>query len=143
MLAARLQADGMQVIAACLFEKSIDELKKESATNGPGKLFPIVMDVTKDDSVKNGLEQIKKIVGSSGLHALVNNAGVLRGELFDTTSMDDWNFQLQVNVVGAARVAKMLMPLIVKAQGRIINVASVAGIFGTEGTSAYNARFVI
>jgi len=136
----RLQAAGMKVISACLFEKGAKELQAEAAgASGRGTIKTLVMDVTKDDSVKAALAEIKAYVGNKGLHALINNAGVLRGELLDTMSMDDWNFQLNVNVVGSARVAKAMLPLIVQARGRIINVASVAGIFGTEGTVAYNA----
>jgi len=135
----RLQAAGMKVISACLTEKGAKELQAASTSNGRGTIVSLVMDVSKEDSVKAALAEVKACVGNKGLHALINNAGVLRGELLDTMSMDDWNFQLSVNVVGSARVAKAVLPLIVQARGRIINVASVAGIFGTEGTVAYNA----
>jgi NAD(P)-dependent dehydrogenase (short-subunit alcohol dehydrogenase family) len=63
----------------------------------------------------------------------------LRGEFFDTQAIGDWNLQLQVNVVGCARVAKTMLPLLLEARGRLVNVASVAGLFGTEGTVSYNA----
>jgi len=139
-ISLRLQGAGMRVIAACLTEKGAKDLQAAAtANNGRGTLKTVIMDVTKDDSVKSALTEIKSYVGNKGLFALINNAGVLRGELLDTMSMDDWNFQLAVNVVGSARVAKAMLPLIVQARGRIINVASVAGIFGTEGTVAYNA----
>lgn len=130
----------MRVISCCLTEKGAKELELAAKSNGPGAVQCVLMDVTKEDSVAKALVEIKKLVGADGgVHALINNAGVLRGELFDTMEMKEWDFQLAVNVVGAARVGKALLPLIVKARGRIINVASVAGIFGTEGTVAYNA----
>lgn len=53
--------------------------------------------------------------------------------------MKEWDFQLQVNVIGLARVTKAVLPLLIESKGRVINVASVAGIFGTEGTVSYNA----
>jgi NADP-dependent 3-hydroxy acid dehydrogenase YdfG len=52
------------------------------------------MDVTKEDAVKAALTEIKSYVANKGLFALINNAGVLRGELLDTMSMEDWTFQV-------------------------------------------------
>ena len=129
----------MHVISCCLLEKGAKDLEQAAKANGPGTLNTVLMDVSKEESVAKALVEIKKLVGTRGVHALINNAGVLRGELFDTMEMAQWDFQLGINVVGAARVAKALLPQIIAARGRIINVASVAGIFGTEGTVAYNA----
>merc|ERR1712000_111749 len=140
MISKRLQGLGANVISGCLTEKGKANLQKEADASGSeGKVFAILMDVTKDESVEKALIEIKKIVGSNGLHAIINNAGVLRGEFFDTQSMKEWDFQLQVNVLGLARVTKAVLPLLIESKGRVINVASVAGIFGTEGTVSYNA----
>jgi NAD(P)-dependent dehydrogenase (short-subunit alcohol dehydrogenase family) len=139
--ALRLQARGMKVLAACLTDAGLKSLQADAVRNGPGSLVCVSLDVTKDASVAAAVETIKKALNGQPLHAIINNAGVLRGGLCDTVPVSDWILQLEVNVLGIARITKPLIPLLFAGNGesRIINVASVAGIFATDGTSAYNA----
>jgi NAD(P)-dependent dehydrogenase (short-subunit alcohol dehydrogenase family) len=141
LAALRLQARGLKVIAACLTDSGLKSLQTEATRNGPGSIVCIPLDVTKDASVASAVDAIKKILDGKPLHAIINNAGVLRGGLIDTLPISDWHFQYDVNVLGIARITKPLIPFLFAGNGesRIINVASVAGIFATEATCAYNA----
>jgi NAD(P)-dependent dehydrogenase (short-subunit alcohol dehydrogenase family) len=77
---------------------------------------------------------------SAQLYGLVNNAGLLL-----QTGPAEWtpagNFEkmFAVNVVGAHRVTQSVLPLIRQSQGRIVNVASIAGRIGLPSQSAYCA----
>jgi NAD(P)-dependent dehydrogenase (short-subunit alcohol dehydrogenase family) len=139
--ALRLQARGMKVIAGCLTSDGLASLQAEAAKSQTGTVVCVSLDVTKDASVAAASAVVAKTLGNKGaLHALINNAGVLRGGLVDTMPIGEWSLQLEVNVLGIARITKAMIPhLFAGDASRVINVASVAGIFATESTCAYNA----
>lgn len=74
------------------------------------------------------------------LQVLVNSAGVLSEEIFALTSMDTfWNV-MQTNLGGTVQCCKQAIPLLMASRrGRIINIASIAGMDYSEGLSAYAA----
>jgi NAD(P)-dependent dehydrogenase (short-subunit alcohol dehydrogenase family) len=75
------------------------------------------------------------------LEVLVNNAGILDG-YFSVDEMDEavWRRVLDIDLTGAFLVAKRaLREMLPRGRGRIINMASVAGLNGTGGGAAYIA----
>lgn len=87
---------------------------------------PIAMDITKDESVVDGISQILKEAGS--IDVLVNNAGFgLEGAIEDVP-MDDARYQLEVNVFGAMRLTQLVLPKMRENKyGKIVNISSVGG----------------
>jgi 3-oxoacyl-[acyl-carrier protein] reductase len=74
------------------------------------------------------------------LDVLVNNAGIARDGLAVRMSEEDWDAVLDTNLKGAFLCAKAaLRPMMRARWGRIINVASVAGIMGNAGQANYSA----
>lgn len=72
---------------------------------------------------------------------LVNNAALwrYRSELIDTP-IDVWKKYLDVNVMGTVYVTKAVLPsMLAQNYGRIINVASVAGVYGNKKMAHYSA----
>ena len=63
----------------------------------------------------------------SGLWGLVNNAGVCYFAELEMTSDKLFRKVLDINLFGAVRITKSLLPLIRKAKGRIVNVSSLLG----------------
>lgn len=59
---------------------------------------------------------------------MVNNAGVAVFAETEWCSMDAYNKVIGVNLMGTIRVTKACLPLIRKAQGRVITISSLAGI---------------
>jgi NAD(P)-dependent dehydrogenase (short-subunit alcohol dehydrogenase family) len=71
---------------------------------------------------------------------LVNNAGVARGARLAETDDGLWNEMLAVNLTGAFLCTRAALPALVAAPwGRVVNVASTAGLVGYAGVSAYCA----
>ena len=71
---------------------------------------------------------------------LVNNAGAAESAAFDKTSDALWDRMLAVNVTGAFALCRALIPpMIERGFGRVINVASNAGLTGYAYSSAYCA----
>ena len=71
---------------------------------------------------------------------LVNNAGLAHGGYFLDTPPEVWERIFDVNVAGAAACIREVLPAMVEAgRGRIVNVASMAGLKAFRKTAAYTA----
>eukprot|EP00041_Stephanoeca_diplocostata_P010653 m.169580 g.169580 ORF g.169580 m.169580 type:complete len:329 (+) comp18246_c0_seq3:88-1074(+) len=137
-LVGMLVKDGHGVFAGVFLSKSVGELSTEY--EGRGKVVPVQVDVTSEDSVRAAAEFIAEYLKGSGLDGVVNNAGLLvtPGPV-EWTPIEAYRRMLDVNVIGLASVTKSVLPLIRKARGRIVNVASIAGRVGLPGQPAYCA----
>jgi 3-oxoacyl-[acyl-carrier protein] reductase len=75
-----------------------------------------------------------------GLHILVNNAGLTHDDLIMRMSEEAWDSVLDVDLRGAFLCSKAaLRPMVRQRWGRIINIASVAGLVGNAGQANYAA----
>jgi NAD(P)-dependent dehydrogenase (short-subunit alcohol dehydrogenase family) len=71
---------------------------------------------------------------------LVNNAGVSSSAPIARTTLADWQAQLGVNATGAFLCTRAAMPgMLERGRGRIVTVASTAGVTGAKYTAAYTA----
>jgi len=73
-----------------------------------------------------------------GLDALVNNAGVAASGDIDTFSIKDFQWAVDINLMGAVKGCHVCVPLLKDSKGLLINVASMAGLLHMGGMSAYN-----
>ncbi len=71
---------------------------------------------------------------------LVNNAGVAHSSALHRTSLDDWNRVMAVNVTGTFLCTRAFLPSMLEhKRGRVVNVASIAGLAGAKYIAAYTA----
>jgi len=87
-------------------------------------------------------KMIKFCLDSFGhLDILVNNAGVTRDNLLALMKEEEWQAVIDTNLTGVFNCCRAaLRPLLKRKQGgRIINIASVAGIYGNSGQTNYAA----
>jgi len=114
-----LAQNGYNVYGAARRIEKMQDLK-------PYGIKPIAMDITKNASVEDGINQVLKETGS--IDILVNNAGFgMEGAIEDVT-MDDARYQLEVNVFGAMRLAQLVLPKMRENKyGKIVNISSVGG----------------
>ena len=99
----------------------------------------VATDVSKADDV----DRLFAAAAQAGpLAALTCAAGVLTSAPFAETSLDIWNETLAVNLTGAFLCCRAAFPAMRAAgEGRIVNIASLSGIYATEkfpGLAAYN-----
>ncbi len=74
------------------------------------------------------------------LDILVNNAGVTRDTLLMRMSEDDWDSVITTNLKSAFLMTKAAMrPMLRQRGGRIVNIASIAGVMGNAGQANYSA----
>jgi NAD(P)-dependent dehydrogenase (short-subunit alcohol dehydrogenase family) len=71
---------------------------------------------------------------------LVNNAGVSSSAPLERTTVGEWDAQLAVNATGAFLCTRAALPAMVeRGSGRIVTLASTAGVTGARYTAAYTA----
>lgn len=115
-----------------------NEAVAESIRACGGRAMTLNLDVSSQDSVKEGVSAALKEMGR--IDVLVNNAGITRDALAMRMKPADWNLVLQINLTGAFYVAQAVMPAMMKERwGRIINITSVVGEMGNPGQANYVA----
>lgn len=102
------------------------------------RVQPIALDVTDAEQLRS-LQELPE-----PLDAVVNNAGIVVGGPVEALSLDEFRYQLEVNVVGQVAVTQAVLPRLRRSRGRIVFVSSLSGRIATPMTGAYNAsKFAI
>ena len=121
--ALRLARNGWRVYAGVRKEADGEALVNASV----GALSPVLIDVTDQDSIENTLKIIEDEVDGSGLHGLVNNAGITVQGVLEYLPPEELRRQFDVNVTGQLAVTQAFLPAIRRAGGRIVFMSSIAG----------------
>ena len=108
------------------------------------KVYPVrvlIYDCDISDEEKVNATVADALAQFGKIDILVNNAALWRcSSLFVDTSTSDWRKFFDVNVLGTVYVTKAVLPqMIEKKYGRVINVASVAGVYGNRKMAHYSA----
>jgi NAD(P)-dependent dehydrogenase (short-subunit alcohol dehydrogenase family) len=91
------------------------------------------LDVTDEAAVEAFFDGLR-------VDVLVNNAGIASGAPLARTTFEDWRAHLDVNATGAFLCTRAVVGgMIERGDGRIVTVASVAGLYGARYTAAYAA----
>ena len=85
---------------------------------------PVPLDVTDPVSVAAAARQVASQTGAAGLHALINNAGVIVQGPLELTPPADLERQLAVNTLGPAYVTREFLPLLRAGHGRVVNISA-------------------
>ncbi len=103
----------------------------------PGKVFGVLMDVTNEAQVTQGIEDT--IAQHGRIDVLVNNAGYGSLGPVETVMQDEVYRQFDVNVFGPLRLLRAVLPHMRKQRrGHILNITSIAGLQGYPGVGIYN-----
>lgn len=127
-----LLADGWPVAA---LDRDVAGLDALSTCFADAKLSVHPIDLTSEDAIAEfaaGLEG-RPVAG------LVNSAGVGSNTLVRETTTEMFRRIYEINVVAGFALVQALLPNIETARGSIVNIASVSGILGNLGRSAYGA----
>jgi NAD(P)-dependent dehydrogenase (short-subunit alcohol dehydrogenase family) len=90
--------------------------------DAPPGLEPIILDVTSEDDIAAAAGRV-----GGTLHALVNNAGIAVNGPVEVVPVEQWRRQLEVNLIGQVAVTRALLPALLDARGRIVNISSISG----------------
>ncbi|MGZ4639425.1 MAG: SDR family NAD(P)-dependent oxidoreductase [Actinomycetes bacterium] len=127
--ARRLAAEGFDVVVAARRRDRLDALAREIGARA------VTLDVTSGESVAALAAEVPDC------RVLVNNAGLALGlEPIVEADVEDWRQMYDVNVLGALRVTKALLPaLVASGQGHVVVMGSTAGRIVYEGGGGYTA----
>ena len=150
--AVRLAEAGAQVAIGDVNEAGLTETA--GSVKGPGKIHARKLNVADEADVAAFVAWAHGAM--VGLNGLINNAGILRDGLLvkkdretgavKTLSKEQWDAVIGVNLTGTFLVAKHVLramlaqdPNAIGQRGAIVTLASIEGLEGTAGGSAYNA----
>ncbi len=136
-VARALAAEGAAIVVAA---RSADPIEKVAGEirDGGGKAWAVRCDVTDAASVHSLVQAAARRAGV--VNILVNNAGAAHSAPLAKITLEDWNRLLAVNATGTFLCTQAFMPaMVMRKQGSIVNVASVAGLAGARYIAAYAA----
>ena len=137
-IAQGLAAEGAYVIVN--YNGSVDKANEvvDSIKSAGGNAEAIACNVGDAEAAKEFFAAIVKEHG--GIDILVNNAGINRDDLVMKMSEEDFDVVITTNLKGTFNgVKNVSRPMMKKRSGRIINIASVAGVIGNAGQANYAA----
>jgi NAD(P)-dependent dehydrogenase (short-subunit alcohol dehydrogenase family) len=117
--ALRLARGGWRVLAGVRTSADAERLRAAAGE----RLEPVTIDITDPEAIAAVADRL----GDEPLHGLVNNAGTALAMPLEFQPLDELRGQFEVNLIGQVAVTQALLPNLRTAQGRIVNVSSIAG----------------
>lgn len=136
-VARALAAEGAAVVVAARSAPKLAAVAE--AIRGTGRrAWAVPCDVTDPASVRALAEAATRHLGHVDI--LVNNAGTAHSAPLHRLELEDWNRVFAVNATGTFLCTRAFLPGMLERQwGRVVNVASVAGLHGAKYIAAYSA----
>ena len=128
---------GADVIISDILEAELIQTAKEIESLGV-KVKAIVLDITDEAAVRCAMEESIREFGQ--IQILVNNAGIYIANDFIESTSAEWKRAFEINVFGTMYATHAVLPhMIEKGSGRIVNIGSVAGVYGISYFVDYSA----
>ena len=133
-IAHELAHRGAEVIGTATSAEGAEAISADlSALKGCG----VVLDV---NDLKASQALVDHLMQETGLHILINNAGITRDALALRMKEEDWEAVITTNLSAVFHLSQAVIRGMIKARwGRIINVTSVVGASGNVGQANYAA----
>ena len=136
-IALALAREGCHVAVAARSVPAL-EATADAARRLGVEAVAVALDVTDADAIARAVEDVRATLGA--VDVLVNNAGIAESAPFAGTDPALWDRHLRVNVTGPYLLARVVLPAMLERRwGRVINVASLAGLHGAAYVTAYTA----
>lgn len=135
-LALACAHEGLRLVLADVDAKGLAETERLLALGGD-RVLAMACDVSKADRVEALAAATYEKFGAA--HLLFNNAGVSALGPVWTTTLEDWEWTLGINLMGVVHGIRSFVPRMLKQGGpaHVVNTASVAGHLSVPGSSVY------
>jgi 3-hydroxybutyrate dehydrogenase len=134
-VAERLAAGGASILVTARTAREVEAVAERLRGRGH-TAHATSCDVADPGSIERMADVARERLGRVDI--LVNNAGAALAAPIHKTSLDDWMRLMAVNVTGAFLCLKAFLPAMVERRwGRVVNVASIAGLRGDRYIAAY------
>ena len=132
-IAARLGGDGARVTVV---GRRLEPLRQ--VADGLDAAQAVTFDVADESAIEAGLRTATERFGPVDI--LVNNAGAAESAPFGRTTIETWHAMLEANLTGVFLVSRAVLPaMLERRRGRIVTIASTAGLKGYAYVAAYCA----
>jgi NAD(P)-dependent dehydrogenase (short-subunit alcohol dehydrogenase family) len=136
-IALRFAREGAKVAVVDIRGELAEQTARQISQEG-GEGLPLHADVALNDEVNRFATKTVESFGQ--INILVNNAGIGGSKACLDTSEEDWDRMVAVNIKSIFLVCKRVIPELLRTgKGKIINIASMYGMFGSPHTAAYSA----
>ncbi|PSP00758.1 MAG: beta-ketoacyl-ACP reductase [Cyanobacteria bacterium QS_7_48_42] len=137
-VALALAAEGAKVVINYARSSEAAEEVVGEITKAGGEAYAIQADVSQAEQVDELIKQTQSKLAR--IDIVVNNAGITRDTLLLRMKPEDWQAVINLNLTGVFLCTQAVSKLMLKQRsGRIINLASVAGVMGNPGQVNYSA----
>jgi 3-oxoacyl-[acyl-carrier protein] reductase len=132
-----LAREGATVIINGRNQERINKVAGEIITAGY-QAIAVKADVSKSEEVNR---MVKIVLDKYGkLDIMVNNAGIGKESLFHESSEEEWDLLIDVNLKGVLNCCRAVIePMMNRLSGKIVNIASYSGMYGTPDMAVYSA----
>jgi 3-dehydrosphinganine reductase len=134
---AKSLAPGNRLLLIARDLQKLEQAKIDIQATAPGA--EVEVEVRSIDIMQPEAEQqlIQVIDRFGGVDLLINSAGILREGYFEDLGLEDFRSTMDINFFGTLSSIRAALPSLKARQGRVLNVASIAGLTGVFGYAAY------
>ena len=130
--ALQLAGHGFHVLAGVRSQAAGEALA--SAASGPGRVLPILLDVTDQASIAAATARAEEEAGAAGLRVVMNNAGIVVPGPVEFVTAAEWRQQFDVNFFGMIELTRATLPLLRRGAAthgafvpRLLFISSIGG----------------
>lgn len=136
-VALKLASEGADLVLLDINLEALSAVKDEAKACG-ANVLAFECDVSNEARVNEIVSEAKKHFGK--IDILVNNAALWRTwKSFSEIPIDEWKSFIDINIMGVVYLTRAVLPsMLEESYGRIINVASVAGVYGNANMACYS-----
>lgn len=129
--------EGKTVVFSDINQVKLDEVVAEYRNQNLG-VDSVLCDVSKESAINVAIDTVIDKYGK--IDILVNNAGLQHVSLIEDFPTEKFEFMIKLMLTAPFIAIKRVLPIMKKQKhGRIINMASINGVIGFAGKSAYNS----
>lgn len=137
-VAVRLAAEGFDIAFCSRTESQAAEDTLRAVEEHGARGFHAVCDVADHEEVRGFVKAAEEALGPA--YALVNSAGVVRDRPLALMSPGDWSTVIDTNLTGVFNACRATVRgMITRRAGAVVNLSSVAGVYGNAGQTNYAA----
>jgi 3-oxoacyl-[acyl-carrier protein] reductase len=136
-VARTLAAQGFDIALTCVHQRAAADAVADEIRGLGRTAWVAQFDVSDAAQARAAIDAL---LGQTEIHAVVNNAGVVADAAFPALSAEAWHRVVDTSLDGFFHVTQpLIMPMVRRKWGRIVNLASLAGVHGNRGQVNYAA----
>ena len=134
--ALKFASEGVRVALVARNEARLHEVARE-IRGKDGEARVILADVTREAEIERVVREA--VAAWGGIDVLVNAAGIFGTGTIETTTLQDWDAQFNINVRAPFYLIQRALPYLIERKGNVVNVSSVTGLRAFPGILPYAA----